>query len=150
MVFAEHTPISSVRQLGLVTSDVARFIDNMRILYGLEPDRTAFVPPEANDETCLRKLAFYNFPEVELEVVQPVHSLPAWHEFLEKHGDCLQHVQYNVDSLSEAIERMEKNGVEMIERGHSITNPAVEYCFFDTTAQLGFVTEIVNFREIEG
>ena len=37
----------------------------------------------------------------------------------------------------------------MIERGHSITVPEVEYVFFDTVDRLGYVTEIVNFKEIE-
>lgn len=69
--------------------------------------------------------------------------------FLDRHGDCLQHIQFNVEDLAAAIEQLEQQGVEMIERGHSITVPEVEYVFFDTVDRLGYVTEIVNFKEIE-
>ncbi len=150
MVFSkEKSPFASVRQMGLLTGNLDRFMENMRKLYGLEPDRTAFYPKEADPETCVRKLAFYNFPEIELEVVEPVNAEPVWLDFLAKHGDCLQHVQFNVDNLAEAVKRMEDNGIQLIERGFSLTNPKVEFLFFDTLCTLGYVTEIVNFREFE-
>lgn len=144
-----QTPFTAIRQIGLVTGDLDRFMQNMRDLYSLEADRTAFVPAEATRETCIRHLAYYDFPQVQLEVVQPIRSHPAWHAFLEKHGDCLQHMQFNVENLEEAVARMEARGVPMIERGYSIAVPEVEYVFFDTVRQLGYVTEIVNFKEIE-
>lgn len=150
MVFCnEKSPFVSVRQMGLLTCNLDRFIENMRNLYGLEPDRTAFYPKESGPEDCVRKIAFYNFPEIELEVIEPVNAEPVWTDFLAKHGDCLQHVQFNVDNLSETIKRMEANGIQLIERGFSITNPKVEFLFFDTLSTLGYVTEIVNFREFE-
>ncbi len=150
MVFSkEKSPFASVRQMGLLTGNLDRFMENMRTLYGLEPDRTAFYPKEADPETCVRKLAFYNFPEIELEVVEPVNAEPVWLDFLAKHSDCLQHVQFNVDNLAEAVKRMEDNGIQLIERGFSLTNPKVEFLFFDTLSTLGYVTEIVNFREFE-
>ena len=144
-----ETSFSTVRQIGLVTGDLDQFIHNMRRLYRLEPDRTAFVPVDATKETCLRRLAFYEFQHIELEVVEPLRSHPAWHTFLEKHGDCLQHIQFNVDDLDAAIAQMESEKIEMIERGYSISVPKVEYVFFDTVEKLGYVTEIVNFKEIE-
>lgn len=150
MVFYRgSSPFASVRQMGLLTSSLDRFMENMRVLYGLEPDRTAYYPKEAGPEDCVRKLAFYNFPEIELEVIEPVHAGPVWLDFLAKHGDCLQHVQFNVDNLAETVKRMEANGIPLIERGFSITNPKVEFLFFDTMSTLGYVTEIVNFKEFE-
>ena len=146
---AMETPFRAIRQIGLVTGDLDRFIQNMENLYHLRPDRTAFVPVGATKETCLRRLAFYEFEHIELEVVEPLRSHPAWHIFLDRHGDCLQHIQFNVEDLAAAIEHLEQQGVEMIERGHSITVPEVEYVFFDTVDRLGYVTEIVNFKEIE-
>ena len=103
----------------------------------------------ATPEECIRNLAYYNFPEVELEIVEPVNTTQEWHDFILKHGDCLQHVQYNVDDLSGTIKRMEDNGIRLIERGYSISNPKVEFLFFDTLEMLGYVTEIVNFKEFE-
>ena len=90
---AMETPFRAIRQIGLVTGDLDRFIQNMENLYHLRPDRTAFVPVGATKETCLRRLAFYEFEHVELEVVEPLRSHPAWHIFLDRHGDCLQHIK---------------------------------------------------------
>lgn len=150
MVFTnDKTPFASVRQIGLLTGSLDRFISNMRALYGLEPDRVATYPSDATPEECIRNLAYYNFPEVELEIVEPVNTTQEWHDFILKHGDCLQHVQYNVDDLSGTIKRMEDNGIRLIERGYSISNPKVEFLFFDTLDMLGYVTEIVNFKEFE-
>ena len=145
----EKTPFGSVRQLGLLTGSLERFIENMRRTYGLEPDRTAVYPVGSSAEECVRKLAYYNFPEIELEIVEPVNATQEWHDFIAKRGDCLHHIQYNVDDLDSVMKTMEKNGVRLIERGHSISDPRVEFLFFDTIDSLGYVTEIVNFREFE-
>ena len=145
----EKTPFSSVRQMGLLTGNLDRFIDNMKKLYSLEPDRTAFYPKESSPSDCQRKIAFYNFPEIELEVIEPTNSHKSFHEFLAKHGDCMHHVQFNVDNLAAAMKKMEDAGANLIERGFSITDPRVEFLFYDTVGQLGYVTEIVNFREFE-
>lgn len=150
MVYCREDPqFTSVRQIGLLTANIEKFIANMKEIYGLAPDRTARYPAESGPEDCIRKLAFYNFPEVELEVVEPVNTSQAWLDFLKKHGDCLQHVQFNVKNLSAAIQQMEAHGIRLIERGFSITNPKVEFLFFDTLDTLGYVTEVVNFREFE-
>ena len=50
---AMETPFRAIRQIGLVTGDLDRFIQNMENLYHLRPDRTAFVPVGATKETCL-------------------------------------------------------------------------------------------------
>lgn len=145
----ENTPFSSIRQLGMVVRNLDDFINDMKSIYGLNPDRTAFYPKESDYETCQRRIAFYNFPEVEIEVVEPTRSMPYWHEFLEKHGNCLQHIQFNVTSLKDAISRMEAMGATILERGYSITDPRVEFVFFDTVDKLGYVTEVVNFKEFQ-
>ena len=150
MVFSnDKTPFASVRQIGLLTGNLERFISNMRTLYGLEPDRVAVYPTGASPEECIRNLAYYNFPEVELEIVEPVNTSQEWHDFISKRGDCLHHIQYNVDDLAGTMKRMEDNGIRLIERGYSISNPKVEFLFFDTIDMLGYVTEIVNFKEFE-
>jgi len=142
------THFGVVRQLGLLTSDLDRFVASYRKLFGLEPDRLTTVPEGASAEQCKRRIAYYNFPEIELEVIEPVNSKRVWHEFLEKRGDCLHHIQHNVDDLAAACARMEQNGCVMIERGFSINVAEAEYVFYDTLAQVGYVTELVNFREI--
>ena len=47
---AMETPFRAIRQIGLVTGDLDRFIQNMENLYHLRPDRTAFVPVGATKE----------------------------------------------------------------------------------------------------
>ena len=138
---------TSIRQIGILTSDLDRFISDYRKLYGLEPDRTTLYPTDSDAESCARRIAYYNFPEVEIEVIQPVNSIAPWHDYLNKHGGCIHHIQFNVDNLSDAIKVMSENGCNIIERGYSMSDPRVEFIFFDTVNKVGYVTEVVNFRE---
>lgn len=145
----EQTPFGEVRQIGLLTGDLDAFIKSFRALYGLEPDRLALVPVNSTQENCERRVAYYNYPEIEIEVIEPLRSKREWHEFLERHGDSVHHLQFNVADFDGACNRILKNGCRMIERGFSIRVPEVRYIFFDTVDLLGYVTEIVNFKEIE-
>ena len=138
---------SSIRQIGILTSDLDKFISDYRVLYGFDPDRMAIYPTDADEKTCARRIAFYNFPEVEIEVIEPVRSIAPWREFLKKHGGSIHHIQFNVDCLAKAVEVMKANDCDIIERGYSMTDPRVEFIFFDTVDKVGYVTEVVNFRE---
>lgn len=82
-----------------------------------------------------------------MEVIEAKIDHKVWSEFIQKHGKGLHHIQYNVCDFARAVEQMTEKGISLIERGHSITVPEVEFAFFDTVDQLGFVTEIVNFAE---
>lgn len=144
-----ETPFGSIRQIGILTENLESFLEEYRRLYSLEPDKQSLVPVDAGEENCQRKLAFYQFPEVEVEVIEPVQSKREWHDFLQRHGGSIHHIQFNVDPLEEACKRLEEAGCQMIERGYSINVPEVQYVFFDTVKQLGYVTELVNFKEID-
>ena len=144
-----ETPFGSIRQIGILTENLESFQEEYRRLYSLEPDKKSLVPVDAKEDSCQRKLAFYQFPEVEVEVIEPVQSKPEWHDFLQKHGGSIHHIQFNVDPLEDACKRLEAAGCRIIERGYSINVPEVQYVFFDTVQRLGYVTELVNFKEIE-
>ena len=138
---------TKVRQIGIITDDLEKYVNDYEQIYGITKSRDAYYPPDSDMDSCLRQIAYFNNSNVEMEVIEAKIDHKVWSEFIKKHGKGLHHIQYNVCDFARAVEQMTEKGISLIERGHSITVPEVEFAFFDTVDQLGFVTEIVNVAE---
>lgn len=147
MNYGKNGIFTKVRQIGIITDNLEEYVNDYERIYGITRSREAFYPPESDKDTCIRQIVYFNNSNMEMEVIASGVNHKIWSEFIKKHGKGLHHIQYNVCDFAGAVEHMADRGISLIERGHSITVPEVEFAFFDTVDQLGFVTEIVNFAE---
>ncbi len=82
--------------------------------------------------------------EQEIEIIQPVDGPSPYREFLQEHGEGLNHVSFLVSDFEPAAERMRASGARpLIEfRGHGI-----RACYFDCRAAGASIVEIGYFDE---
>ena len=82
-----------------------------------------------------------------IELIQPVSGRSIYSDYLEKNPDGgLQHIAYMVpvDQLENAIREMTGKGYPIIT---SLNLPIAKVAYFDTTKEIGVVTEIIGATE---
>ncbi|MCL2064288.1 MAG: methylmalonyl-CoA epimerase [Candidatus Cloacimonetes bacterium] len=73
---------------------------------------------ESIEEVPTQKLrvAFIPVGEAKIELLEPTSEESAVAKFIEKKGEGIQHIAFDVDDLSEALANNEKEGIQMIDK----------------------------------
>jgi len=79
--------------------------------------------------------------DIQIELVQHLHGKSIYKEFLDAHGPGLQHLGHLIDDEPTAIAYFVSHNIPMIQSGRLGTNPGMRFAYFDTTPQIGIVTE---------
>jgi hypothetical protein len=81
----------------------------------------------------------------QLELLQPLEGEDILSEWLERRGEGLHHLGYEVHSLDETIERMAEAGYECIQHGYGFgADGSGGFAYFDTERELGYLVEAVE------
>jgi methylmalonyl-CoA/ethylmalonyl-CoA epimerase len=64
-----------------------------------------------------------------MEMWQPVRGETVQKEYLDKHGEGINHIAFHVDNLDKEREKMAENGIRFV---FSVDNPAGPMTYFDT------------------
>jgi methylmalonyl-CoA/ethylmalonyl-CoA epimerase len=77
------------------------------------------------------------------EIHQPVEGESPWTEYLQKHGEGVDHINYFVDDVKKETEKMVKKGFKVV---LSITEPGDKWVgvFLDTRQGGNYFTELSN------
>lgn len=63
------------------------------------------------------KLAFLNLENIVLELIQPVDGPSTWQDFLDRHGEGIHHIAFQVENLEETLEKFSKMGIKVEQKG---------------------------------
>ncbi len=89
------------------------------------------------------KLTFFNLGQVVLELIQPVGEGSSWKEFLDKRGEGVQHLGFQVTDPEKASQALENVGMPDIHRGRYDTNDGT-YIYHDSLNSLGVLIELLH------
>ena len=143
-----------ITQVGMVVKDANTIISAMRQIFGAEPDE--IVVTAENDQRVykgrkgnfLGQLIFYRFANIELEFIVPIHGESVWKTHLEKHGESMHHLLFEVDSFEQAAAQLEESGLIIEQQGTSVKNiPGLKWAYFDSKGRLPFAVEMKNSHE---
>ena len=87
----------------------------------------------APDANCL--MAFFDLPNIQLELIQPNGAKSTWQDFLDKHGEGVHHLAFQVKDTSEKVAACEAAGMPCTQRG-KYGDGGGEYAYIDATADL--------------
>jgi hypothetical protein len=84
--------------------------------------------------------------DTQIELIQHVSGKSTFPEFLERHGDAVQHVAYGLDNseYDAAVQHLESAGYPLIQ---SFESDLARVGYFDTRPAIGVVTEIVGNKQ---
>lgn len=89
------------------------------------------------------KLSFFNLGQVVIELLQPVSEGTSWYEWLEKRGEGVQHLGFQVVDPDKTVAELEKAGYPVFHRGRYDSLDG-DYIYHDTQDALGVVIELLH------
>lgn len=140
-----------VSQIGLVVKDIARAVGYFSSFFGLgpftvydfEPDRHWYKEEPSHFKV---KMAKAMWGDIEWEMLQPLEGKSLHQEFLETHGEGLQHLGFNVRNYDETFENFVQAGFQPLMRAESYVETYkgnLKACYFDTRRVGGVIFEII-------
>jgi catechol 2,3-dioxygenase-like lactoylglutathione lyase family enzyme len=89
------------------------------------------------------KLTFFQLGQVVVELIQPVGEGTSWKEFLDKKGEGVQHLGFQVTDPAKASQSLEKMGMPVIHSGRYDSDDGT-YIYHDSLSALGVLVELLH------
>ncbi len=89
------------------------------------------------------KLTFFILGDVVIELLEPITEGTAWKEFLDEHGEGVQHIGFKVVDVDNMSAELEKAGYPIIHKGRYDSDDGT-YIYYDTQDALGVVIELLH------
>lgn len=142
----ETLDLPSVSQVGIIVRDMDKAISYYEKVWGVGP----FVRPEIvitdklyhglpTDYVSI--MGFCSLGSIEMELIQPI-SGPSIHlDFLQKRGEGLHHLGFDVKDMDSRVERYRKMGIEVTLSGRT---SAGGFAYLDTEIIGGVIIELIQ------
>lgn len=143
---AEKSPFTNFGQIGVIVKDIAKAEKNLQEI-GIGPFGPLNAEPtvrwEENGKPAEVKLKmrFAKIGPLEIELIEPISDCMQ-KEYLDQHGEGIQHYSFFVDNIDEVVKYMAERGYKVVQRGWRPTKGG--YAFFDTVEKCGFMLEIIE------
>ena len=155
MIFNPNEVFTNPIQIGLIARDLEKTLENFNKILGMENFRIADFPPPGQTPVRMyhgkngdftAKFCFYNWGNIEFEIIQPLEGENIWADFLNVKGDLgLHHIKFKVERHAPVHEYFASMGIEISQRGEGVgTNAGKEWVFYNTVDTLGFDIETLN------
>lgn len=128
-----------ISQLGIVVKDMdktAKFLEKL----GIGPFPTIETPTPSGKI----KIGIFQQGDLQIELIQPLGGNTPHAKFLKEKGEGLHHVSSHVKDIEKELQKLEKIGVKIIERGEIF---GVKYAYLDTKEKCGFILELGQWPE---
>jgi methylmalonyl-CoA/ethylmalonyl-CoA epimerase len=100
---------TKVNHIGIAVNDIEKSLEIYRDLLGLELEETHEVPDQKV------RTAFFPVGETHLELVQPTEGNVTMRKFLEKRGEGVHHICFEVKDIEAALAELKARGARLID-----------------------------------
>ncbi len=87
---------------------------------------------------------FVEIGSVPIEFLQPLHDETSAKEFLDNHGEGVQHIAFAVDDLDEEMAKLAGKGVSVLIKGKAPAAFGAESAHFDTRQIGNFAIQLIQ------
>ncbi len=130
--------IKRVHHIGIAVKNLKESAALFERVLGLKPSAIEDVPCQQVSE------AIYRVGEgIEIDLLEPTGPDSAVARFLERRGEGLHHICFEVDDVNAELKKMEEKGVELIDR-ESRDGVAGEIAFIHPKSVNGVLVELVQ------
>jgi methylmalonyl-CoA/ethylmalonyl-CoA epimerase len=136
--------LNRIYHLGYAVEDIEPASRFYRGNFGVELGE-----PEMIEEQGVVAVMF-RIGESMVELVQPTRPDSPVGRFLERHGEGVHHVAFEVDDLEAALRELRKNGVEIIDEEPRIGAGGTRMAFVHPKSAFGVLTELVELPDRGG
>ena len=138
-------------QIGMIVKDVEASKQKVAQLYGLAVPptvdsgdyaitKTLYKGQPAPDANC--KMAFFDFDNIQLELIEPNQFDSTWRDHLVQVGEGMHHLGFIVDDIFKRMEMMKEAGYELTQFGYYGSGNGA-YAYFDCTKDVKCYVELL-------
>ncbi|MCS7315716.1 MAG: VOC family protein [Bryobacterales bacterium] len=143
--------LKTVVQVAIVCKDIEATTKRWAELLGVEqptirttrPGREVKLVYRGRPSDARVKMAFLRMGQVVLEFLEPVGGPSSWSEHLEKYGEGVQHLGFQVQDLERSLDTLKRMGVAELHRGRYDSDNGT-YVYMDSKETLGVVIELLH------
>ena len=138
--------VNEVSQIGIVVRNMEGAIGNYSGIFGIGFPKV-FVPEYFNmtyrgkPADFRIKIALGMMGVMQIELIEVLQGNTIYDEFLEKRGEGLHHLGFDVKNMDERIEVLEKLGISVLQSGERI---GVRFAYMDTEKIVGVIFEFIE------
>lgn len=137
-----------IAQVALVVEDADKIAKAFAEVLGVEVPEGNWTDPleKANTRfkgeptTARAKLIFFQFENIQLELIQPDGNPSTWQQFLDEHGEGIHHIAFKVKDMEKEIERLEGLGLRLEQRGDYAGG---EYAYVNGQEKIACILELL-------
>lgn len=89
------------------------------------------------------RMAFFDLENIQLELIEPNGVKSTWQDFLDKHGEGIHHIAFQVDGTDKKLLTLEGMGFKCAQRG-KYNDGSGEYAYVDATDDLKCIIETLE------
>src|SRR5215212_4816080 len=130
--------LKRIYHLGYAVEDIEAASRFYRRNFGVEPGEPEVVEEQGIVATMFR------VGESMIELVQPIRPDSPVGKFLERRGEGMHHVAYEVEDLHAALTDLKNNGVEVIDEEPRMGVGGTRMAFVHPKSAFGVLTELVE------
>jgi len=130
--------LNRIYHLGYAVEDIAAASRFYRENFGAEPTEPEVVEEQGIVATMFR------VGESMIELVQPIRPDSPVGKFLERRGEGVHHVAYEVEDLDAALTELKNNGVEIVDEEPRTGAGGTRVAFVHPKSAFGVLTELVE------
>jgi len=143
--------LQKVVQVALVCKNIEASAKRWAEVLGMEvpkvtttrPGREVKVIYHGKPSDGRAKLAFFKMGQVTLELIEPVGSDTSWKYVLDKHGEGVHHLGFQVADMEKTVQTLQRLGMPEEHRGRYDKDNGA-YVYFDTRKALGITIELLH------
>ncbi|MDN5316003.1 MAG: methylmalonyl-CoA/ethylmalonyl-CoA epimerase [Thermoanaerobacterium sp.] len=138
-----------VTQIGIIVKDIEKVSQTYADFFGVEKPKWNWTDgyekshAEFNGKPsdARAKLAFFDMGQLQIELIEPDENISTWREFLDKHGEGVHHIAFQVKDMDEKIKALEKNDMRLVQKGDY---EGGRYAYIDTFSKLKVIIELLE------
>jgi hypothetical protein len=96
---------------------------------------------KGNSSNAKAKLAFVVLENIQIELIEPMGGKSTWQEYLDKHGEGIHHIAFQVKGIDGVEKRFEMQGNPTVQRGGW---DGGAYSYIDASQNLGCILELLE------
>jgi catechol 2,3-dioxygenase-like lactoylglutathione lyase family enzyme len=143
--------IKVVTQVAIVCRDIEATSKRWAAVLGVEQPQIHTTKPGHEVKVMYRghpsagqaRLAFIKLGQVTLELIQPIGGDTSWKQFLDAHGEGVQHIAFQVADLDKTIKGFGDAGMPVLHHGR-YDDDSGAYVYVDSAKALGVTLELLH------
>jgi methylmalonyl-CoA epimerase len=140
-------------QVGLIVKDVEKTKKKWAAFFGVpvpptvqsgdyKITNTKYKRKPAPKAKC--QMAFFEAgPNMQLELIQPNGEKSTWRDFLDKKGEGIHHIAFQVNGMKKVLKTCEKEGIKCVQQG-KYGDAGGEYAYLDTKKDFKCIIELLE------